>query len=89
MKQLIIHGDPGIRKNAVIEYDGGERVCFSINVQGEWHGPDEPQLWCTIGTEDERDDFERRNYVPHWLETESVDAENVEILKRADETAVS
>jgi len=89
MKQLIIHGDPGIRKNAVIEYDGGEHVCFSINRQGEWHGPDEPQLWCTIGTEDERDDFERRNYVPHWLDTESVDAEDVEILKRADETAVS
>ena len=89
MKQLIIHGDPGIRKNAIIEYDGEEVVCFGINVQGEWHGPDEPQLWCTIGTEDEREDFQKRNYVPHWLETESVDAEDVEVIKRADEMAVS
>jgi hypothetical protein len=89
MKRLIIHGDPGIRKNAIIEYDGGERVCFGINVQGEWHGPDEPQLWCTIGTEDEREDFQKRNFVPHWLETESVDAEDVEVIKRADDVAVS
>ncbi|PSQ45904.1 hypothetical protein BRD15_10640 [Halobacteriales archaeon SW_6_65_15] len=89
MKRLIIHGHPGIRKNAVIEYDGGERTVFGINVQGEWHGPDEPQLWCTIGTEDEREDFEKRNFVPHWLETESIDAEDVEIIKRADEIAVS
>ena len=28
MKRLIIHGDPGIRKDAVIEYDGEEYVCF-------------------------------------------------------------
>jgi len=89
MKRLIIHGDPGIRKNAVIDYDGGERVCFSISRQGDWHGPDEPQLWCVIGTEDERDDFERRNFVPHWLETESIDAEAVEVVRRADELAVS
>lgn len=89
MKRLIIHGDPGIRKNAVIEYDGGERSVFAISRQGDWHGPDEPQLWCTIGTEDEREDFAKRNFVPHWLETESIDAEAVEIVKRADEVAVS
>ena len=89
MKRLIIHGNPGIRKNAVIEYDGGERTVFAVNKQGEWHGPDEPQLWCTIGTEDEREDFAKRNFVPHWLETESIDAEAVEIIKRADEVAVS
>ncbi|WP_132057482.1 HAH_0734 family protein [Halorussus amylolyticus] len=89
MKRLIIHGDPGIRKNAIIEYDGDERVCFSISRQGDWHGPDDPQLWCVIGTEDEREDFAKRTYVPHWLETESIDAEAVEIIKRADEVAVS
>ncbi|PSP55513.1 hypothetical protein BRC82_05175 [Halobacteriales archaeon QS_1_67_19] len=89
MKRLIIHGDPDIRKNAVIEYDGEERICFNINRQGEWHGPDEPQLWCVVGTEDEREDFERRNYVPHWLEVESIDAEALDIIKRADEVAVS
>jgi hypothetical protein len=89
MKRLIIHGDPGIRKNAIIEHDGAEVVCFSVTRQGDWHGPDEPQLWCVIGGEDERDDFEARNYVPHWLDTEAVDAETVEVIKHADEVAVS
>jgi len=89
MQKLIIHGDPGIRKNAVIDYDGDDVVCFAISRQGDWHGPDEPQLWCVIGTEDEREDFEKRNYVPHWLDTESVDAEAIDIIKRADEVAVS
>ncbi|UPV73291.1 hypothetical protein M0R89_12125 [Halorussus limi] len=89
MKRLIIHGDPGIRKNAVIDYDGDEVVCFGISRQGDWHGPDEPQLWCTIGTEDEREDYQKRNFVPHWLETESVDAEAIDVIKRADDIAVS
>ncbi len=80
MKQLIVHGDPGIRRDAVIEHDGEELVCFGISRQGEWHGPDEPQLWCTVGTEDERETYNKREYVPHWLDTESVDAEDVEIL---------
>jgi hypothetical protein len=88
MKRLIIHGDPGIRKNAIIEYDGGERVCFAINRQGDWHGPDESQLWCIIGTKDERDDYDRQNFIPHWLETESIDAEAVDVIKKADEMAV-
>ena len=88
MKRLIIHGDPGIRKNAIIEYDGDERVCFAINRQGDWHGPDEPQLWCVIGTEDERDDYDRQNFIPHWLETESIDADAVDVIKKADEMAV-
>jgi hypothetical protein len=89
MKRLIIHGNPGIRKNAVIDYDGDEVVCFAISRQGDWHGPDEPQLWCVVGSEDEREDFEKRNYVPHWLDTESVDAEAIDVIKRADEVAVS
>ncbi len=81
MKQLIIHGDPGIRKGAVIEHDGSEYVCFSIARQGEWHGPDEVQLWCTIGTPDERNAFERREFVPMRLETDDVDAEDVTVIK--------
>lgn len=89
MKRLIIHGDPGIRKNAVIDYDGGEKVCFSISRQGDWHGPDRVQLWCVIGEEDEREDFETRNYVPHFLDTEDIDADAVEVIKHADELAVS
>ena len=47
MQQLIVRGDPGIRKDAVIDYDGEEQVCFSIQRQGDYHGPEEVQLWCT------------------------------------------
>ena len=81
MQTLIIHGDPGIRKGAVIEFDGREVVCFGINRQGDWHGPDRPQLWCTIGTEDEREDYERRNYIPMHLDVETADAEDIDILQ--------
>jgi hypothetical protein len=81
MQKLIIHGDPGIRKGAVIEYDGSEFVCFGINRQGDWHGPDRPQLWCTIGTEDEREDYERRNYIPLHLTVDTVDAEDVGVVQ--------
>lgn len=88
MKRLIIHGDPGIRKDAVINYDGKEQVCFSISRQGDWHGPDEVQLWCVIGTEEEREDFDYQNYIPMFLETESIDAEAVDVVKRAGSTAV-
>ena len=88
MKRLIIHGDPGIRKDGVINYDDREQVCFSISRQGDWHGPDEVQLWCVIGTEEERADFDHQNYIPMFLETESIDAEAVEVIKRAGSTAV-
>jgi len=81
MKKLIIHGNPGIRKGAVIEYDGEEYICFGISRQGEWHGPDRPQLWCTIGTEDERESFQRREFVPMHLDTEDVDAEAIEVIE--------
>jgi hypothetical protein len=81
MQKLIVRGDPGIRRGAVIEYDGKEQVVFGIDRQGDFHGPDEPQLWCTIGTEDEESTFERREYVPHWLDVDSVDAETLEVVK--------
>ena len=81
MKKLIIHGDPGIRKGAVIEYDGEEYVCFAIARQGDWHGPDEPQLWCTIGKEAERETFMRREFIAMHLDTEDVDAEAVEVVE--------
>ncbi len=84
MKRLIIHGDPGIRDDAIINYDDVEQVCFSITRQGDWHGPAEPQLWCVIGTEDEREDFDRRNYIPHWLDTDAIDAENVDVVDSAN-----
>ncbi|TKR28348.1 HAH_0734 family protein [Natronomonas salsuginis] len=89
MKKFIIHGDPGIRKGAVIEHDGEEYVCFGISRQGEWHGPEEVQLWCTVGAADEREDFEQRNYIPMRLDTEAVDAETITVKQaKGDPAAV-
>jgi hypothetical protein len=88
MKHLIIHGDPGIRKDAIINYDGEEQVCFNIARQGEWHGPDRVQLWCTIGTEDERETFEKREYVPMHLDVETIDADALDVVKAKGELSV-
>ncbi|ELZ00117.1 HAH_0734 family protein [Natrialba asiatica] len=88
MKQLIIRGDPGIRKGAIIEIDGERVVCFGINRNGEWHGPEEVQLWCTVGAESEYGDFERRNFIPHFLDVERVDADAVEVVRPQGELAV-
>jgi hypothetical protein len=82
MRRLILHGDPGIRKDGIIEYEGEELVVFGVNRNGEWHGPDEPQLWCTVGTEDEREIFEQRDYVPHFMDVETADADDVEIVRK-------
>ncbi len=79
MKKLIIRGDPGIRKGAVVEVDGEEYVCFGISRNGDWHGPDRPQLWCTVGSRDERDDFERRRFISNQLDVVAVDAEAVTV----------
>jgi hypothetical protein len=88
MKRLIIHGDPGVRKDAVIEVDGEELVCFGVARQGDWHGPDRVQLWCTVGTEDERDTFDRRDFIPMHLDVEAVDAAAVEVTSEPSELAV-
>jgi hypothetical protein len=82
MKKVIIRGDPGIRRGATIELDGEEVICFSIDRQGDYHGPDRPQLWCTVGTEDEREAFEKRDFVPHFLDTVAVDAEALTIISK-------
>jgi len=81
MKKLIVHGDPGIRRDAVINLDGEEQIVFSVDRQGDWHGPDEVQLWCTIGAADERETFEKRQFVPHWLDVETRDAEALDVVK--------
>lgn len=81
MQKLIVRGDPDIGKGSVIEYDGQEYVCFGINRQGDWHGPDRPQLWCTIGTENEREDYERRNYIPLHLDVDTVAAEDIGVVQ--------
>ncbi len=88
MKRLIVHGDPGIRKDAVIEYDGEELTCFGINRNGEWHGPEQVQLWCTVGDESEREDFETRNFVPHFLEVIRADAGEIEVLSEKSPLSV-
>ncbi|MCU4926789.1 hypothetical protein OB905_12495 [Halobacteria archaeon AArc-dxtr1] len=88
MKRLIIHGDPGIRKGAIVDVDGEELVCFAVSRNGEWHGPEEVQLWCTVGDADEFEDFERQDYVPHFLDVERVDAADVGVVRAAGELTV-
>ena len=88
MKQLIVRGDPGIRKDAVIEHDGEQLICFGIKTHGGWHGPDEPQLRCTVGTPDEREAYEKREYVPHWLDVETVDAAALDVIKATGDLSV-
>lgn len=80
MERIIINGDPGIRKGAVIEVDGRERVCFSVTRNGEYHGPDRVQLSCVVGDEEEVGAFERREYIPHFLDVTAVDAEDVTVI---------
>jgi hypothetical protein len=88
MKRLIIHGDPGIRKDAIIEVADEEYVCFGITRNGDWHGPERVQLWCTVGAEDEREDFERRNFIPMHLDTVAVDESEVTVIKAKGDLAV-
>ncbi|SEO41122.1 hypothetical protein SAMN04487948_102293 [Halogranum amylolyticum] len=88
MKHLIVHGDPGIRKDAIINYDDTEQICFSIQRQGDYHGPEEVQLWCVIGTEDEREAFDKREYVPHWLDVDTIDADALDVVKGKGDMAV-
>lgn len=84
MQHLIVRGDPGIRKGGVIEHDGEELVCFSVVRQGDYHGPDEVQLWCTVGAEDEQEAYQKRQYVPHWLDVDSIDAEDLTVISTGE-----
>jgi hypothetical protein len=88
MKQLIVFGDAGIRRDALIEWDGEEQTVFQVSRQGDWHGPDEPQLWCVVGDESEREDYHKRNYVPHFLEVETVDADDLDVIEAKGKYAV-
>jgi hypothetical protein len=82
MHHLVINGDPGIRKDAVIEVEGEELICFSVKRQGDWHGPDRVQLWCTVGTEDERETYERREYISMHLDVEKLEADAVSVVSK-------
>ena len=88
MKRLIVQGDPGLRKDAIIEVDGEEYVAFQVTRNGDWHGPDRVQLWCVIGDESERETFDHQDYVPHWLEVETVDESEVTVVEQPNELAV-
>lgn len=88
MKRLIIRGDPGVRKDGIVEVDGEEYHCFAVNRQGEWHGPDEVQLWCTVGRADEKEDFDRRNFIPMRMEVVAVDADEVTVVKAKGDLAI-
>lgn len=87
MKRLLVHGDPGIRKGAVIDHDGSELVCFQVTRNGDWHGPEEVQLWCVVGDASETGDFERRNYIPHFLDVETIAASDLEVIEPSGEIA--
>lgn len=88
MKRLIVKGDPGLRKGGIIDYDGEEMICFSVTRNGDYHGPERVQLWCIIGRPDEQTDFENRTFIPHFLATESVEGEDLDIIKAAGDLAV-
>ncbi len=88
MKRLIIYGNPGIRKGAIIEVGGEEWYVFSVSKNGEWYGPDEVQLWCIVGDESEREAFERREFIPHFLDVERIDADEADVVRERGEVTV-
>jgi hypothetical protein len=89
MKRLIIDGDPGIRKEAVISYgDESDLTCFSVTRQGDWHGPERVQLWCVVGEPEEYEAFQKREFIPHHLDVDRVDAEAVDVVSLNNELAV-
>ena len=89
MRRLIVNGDPGIRKGAVVDYDGEAVVCFSVTRNGEFHGPERIQLWCVVGEADEYEAFQKRDFVPMWLDVDAVDAEDVEVIRAKGDPAVA
>lgn len=81
MEQLIIHGDADVRREGIVEVDGEEKHLFQVTRNGDWHGPDRVQLWCTIGSEDEQETFSKQEYIPMHLDTDDIDAEAVTVLR--------
>ena len=72
-----------------IAYGDEESIhVFNVNRQGAWHGPERVQLWCTVGAEDELETFQTRDYIPHHLEVDRVEAEAVEVLSKKNELSV-
>jgi len=88
MRRLIVNGDAGFRKDAEITVDGEDYVVFQVNRNGDWHGPDKVQLWCVVGTEDEREAYVEREFIPHWLDVERAEAAEVEVHKKGGDLIV-
>ena len=89
MRRLIVNGDPGIRKGAVIDYDGEPVVCFQVTRNGDFHGPERVQLWCVVGAAEEYEAYQTRDFIPHFLEVDAVDAEAVEVIRAKGDPAVA
>ena len=87
MKRLLVNGDPGLRKGAVIEVDGEEVVCYAVTRNGDYHGPPRVQLSCIVGTPEEAEAFGRQAFIPHFLETQSVEADAVTVVRRRGDIA--
>jgi len=86
MKKLIIHGNPGVRKGGVIEYDGeGSGTCSASTSRARVARARGTPVWCTIGKDDERETFQYQDFIPMHLETENVDAEAVDVIRRKTE----
>jgi hypothetical protein len=81
MKRVIINGDPGIRKGGIIQFEDEEVHCFSVTRNGDYHGPSRVQLWCVCGDSDEFEAFEKREFIPHFLDTVTVEAEEVTVIR--------
>ena len=82
MKRLILNGDPGIRKGAIIEFDGEELTCFSVTRNGDYHGPERVQLSCVVGSPEEYETFQKREFIPHRLDVDAADAGAVTVIER-------
>jgi hypothetical protein len=41
-----------------------------------------------VGTPDEREAYEKREYVPHWLDVDTVDAEALDVIKAKGDLSV-
>jgi len=87
MKRLILNGDPGIRKGAVIEFDGEAVTCFSVTRNGDYHGPDRVQLSCVVGDPAEYESFQKREFIPHRLDVAAAAGDAVTVIESSGDIA--
>jgi len=80
MKRLLINGDADLKKGTKIKYGDVELICFSVTRNGDYHGPRRVQLSCIVGDVNEYSTFIEEEYIPHFLETKSIESEDVKIV---------